>query len=253
MGIWGWLKHKYHRAGSPRWFFAGSKGWMVGLYIFGAALILIGSVWGLGFVPPERYQGESSRILFVHVPAVSLAQTIYIAIAVAGLVFLVWRMKMADLFIQAVAPIGMVMTAAGLATGAIWGMPTWGTGWVWDARIISTLVLLLLFFGLMALREAVPNPDRGARAVALLAVVGVVNIPIIQYSVEWFATLHQPESITIGQRPTIAAVYLWPLGINALGYYCFAAGAAIAALRVRILHAESGTEWVREWVRGGDE
>jgi heme exporter protein C len=120
---------------------------------------------------------------------------------------------------------------------------------VWDARITSTLVLLLLFFGLMALREAVPNAERGARAVALLAVVGVINIPIIKYSVEWFATLHQPASLTIGEKPAIAAVYLWPLGINALGYYCFAAGAAIAALRMRIVQAESGTEWVREWLR----
>ena len=221
---------------------------MIGLYAVGVALILVGSIWGLGFVPPERYQGDSFRILFVHVPAVSLAQTLYVAIAVAGLVYLVWRMKMAAMLIAAAAPVGMAVTAAALATGIIWGMPTWGTGWVWDARTVSTLVLLLLFFGLQALRQAIAHPERAALAVSLLAVVGVVNIPIIQYSVEWFTTLHQPASIEIGEKPTIAPMYLWPLAMNALGYYCFAAGVVIAALRLRIVEREANTEWLCTWL-----
>ena len=245
----GWLKRKFHRAGSPRWFFAASKPWMIGLYAVGIGLVLAGSIWGLGFVPPERYQGNSFRILFVHVPAAFLAQSIYVGVAVAGVVFLVWRMKMADVAIAAAAPIGTAIAAAALATGFVWGMPTWGTGWVWDARTVSTLVLLLLFFGLVALRQAVPNRERGALAVALLAVVGVVNIPIIKYSVEWFATLHQPASIEIGERPTIAAVYLWPLGLNVLGYFCLAGGAVIAACRALVVQREADTEWVREWLR----
>ena len=243
-----WLKRKFHRAGSPRWFFAAAKPWMIGLYAVGICLVLAGSIWGLGFVPPERYQGNSFRILFIHVPAAFLAQSIYVGVAVAGVVFLVWRMKMADVVIAAAAPIGTAFAAAALATGFIWGMPTWGTGWVWDARTVSTLVLLLLFFGLVALRQAVPNRERGALAVALLAVVGVVNIPIIKYSVEWFATLHQPASIQIGERPTIAAVYLWPLGLNVLGYFCFAAGAVLAACRALVVQREAETEWVREWL-----
>ena len=221
---------------------------MVGLYVAGIALIVVGSTLGLGFVPPERYQGDSFRILFVHVPAVHLAQTIYIAVAVAGLVYLVWRMKMADLVIAAAAPVGMALTAAGLATGVVWGMPTWGTGWVWDARIMSTLVLLLLFFGLLALRQALPRPDRAAMAVSLLAVVGAVNLPIIKYSVEWFTTLHQPASLTLGERPAIAPVFLVPLALNALGYYCLAAGIVIAALRMKIIERESGTSWVADWL-----
>lgn len=246
---WGaWLRRTFHRLGSPRWFFAGSRRWMIGLYLTGSALILAGAVWGLAFAPPERYQGESARILFVHVPAVSLAQSLYFAIAVSGAVYLIWRMKMADLLIKAVAPIGLAMTAAGLATGAVWGMPTWGTGWVWDARIISTLVLLLLFFALLALREAVPNPVRAAKAVALLGVIGIVNIPLIKYSVQWFTTLHQPASLVLGERPAMAAEFLWPLGITAAGYYCFAAGAVIAALRARILASEAGSAWVRVWM-----
>ena len=201
-------------------------------------------------MPPERYQGDSFRILFVHVPAASLAQSIYVAVAVAGLVYLVWRMKMADMLIQAAAPIGMIVTAAALATGIVWGMPTWGTGWVWDARTVSTLMLLLLFFGLLALRQAIGQPQRAALATSLLAVVGVVNIPVIKYSVEWFATLHQPASIEIGERPAIAPIYLWPLAFNALGYYCLVAGAILAALRRTIVERESTTVWVRDWLRG---
>ena len=248
MALGGWIKRTFHKSGSPRWFFAASRRWMIGLYGVGMVLILTGSIWGLGFVPPERYQGDSFRILFVHVPAASLAQTLYVGIAAAGLVFLVWRMKMADMLIEAAAPVGMAITAAALATGIIWGMPTWGAGWVWDARTASTLVLLLLFFGLLALRQAIARPERAAQAVALLAVVGVVNIPIIKYSVEWFATLHQPASLEIGAKPTIAAIYLWPLGINALGYYCLVAGVTIAALRAKIVERESATEWVRAWL-----
>ena len=245
-----WLTRAFHRTASPRWFFDGSRAWMIGLYVVGALCILVGSTWGLGFVPPERYQGDSFRILFVHVPAASLAQSIYVALAVAGLVYLVWRMKMADMLIQAAAPIGMIVTAAALATGIVWGMPTWGTGWVWDARTVSTLLLLLLFFGLLALRQAIGQPQRAALATSLLAVVGVVNIPVIKYSVEWFATLHQPASIEIGERPAIAPIYLWPLAFNALGYYCLVAGAILAALRRTIVERESTTGWVRDWLRG---
>lgn len=243
-----WVKRAFHRLGSPRWFFAGSRSWMIGLYALGITLILVGSIWGLGFVPPERYQGDSFRILFIHVPAAFLAQSIYVAIAVAGLVYLVWRMKMADVLIAAAAPIGTAIAAAALATGFIWGMPTWGTGWVWDARTVSTLVLLFLFFGLVALRQAIPGQERAALAVALLAVVGVVNIPVIKYSVEWFATLHQPASLEIGKRPTIAPVYLWPLACNVLGYFCFAAGAVLAACRATVVEREADTEWVRRWL-----
>lgn len=244
----GWIKDTFHKAGSPRWFFTGSRPWMVGLYVVGGLLILAGSTWGLGFVPPERYQGDSFRILFIHAPAAHLAEAIYVAIAIAGFVFLVWRMKMANLLIVAAAPVGLVVTVLALATGIIWGIPTWGTGWVWDARTVSTLLLAFLFFGLIALRQAVPRPERAARAVALLAVVGVINIPVIKYSVEWFTTLHQPPSIEIGKKPAIAAVFLWPLALNVLGYYCFVAGVVIAALRVRIVERDAGTEWVREWM-----
>ena len=250
MGFLDWTRRAFHRTGSPRWFFAGSRPWMIALYAVGIGLIVVGSTYGLGFVPPERYQGDSFRIMFIHVPAAHIAQVIYVVVAAAGLVHLVWRMKMADLVIQAAAPVGMVITALALATGAIWGMPTWGTGWVWDARVLSTLVLLLLFFGLIALRQAIVQPDRAAMAVSLLAVVGVVNLPIIKYSVEWFTTLHQPASITLGERPAIAPIFLLPLALNALGYYCLVVGIIVAALRLKIVEREAATAWVGDWLDG---
>ncbi|MCY3837718.1 MAG: heme ABC transporter permease CcmC [Gammaproteobacteria bacterium] len=243
----GWIKTTFHKTGSPRWFFTGARPWVVGLYVFGALLIVVGSTWGLGFVPPERLQGNSVRILFIHAPAAHLAEAIYVSIAIAGFVFLVWRMKMADMLIQAAAPIGFVVTVLALATGIIWGIPTWGTGWVWDARTVSTLLLAFLFFGLVALRQAIGREDRASRAVALLALVGVVNIPIIKYSVEWFTTLHQPPSIEIGRKLAIAPVFLVPLAVNVLGFYCFVAGVVIAALRARIVEREAGAQWLRDW------
>lgn len=244
----GRIKNAFHRSGSPRWFFAGSRPWVVGLYVLGVVLVLAGSIWGLAFVPPEQLQGNSVRILFIHAPAAHLAEAIYVVIAGAGFVFLVWRMKMADMLIQAAAPIGFVVTAVALATGILWGIPTWGAGWVWDARTVSTLLLAFLFFGLVALRQAIGRPEQASRAVALLALVGVVNIPIIKYSVEWFTTLHQPPSIEIGRKPAIAPVFLWPLAVNTLGFYCLVAGVVTAALRARIVEREAGAQWVRDWV-----
>lgn len=244
----GWLRETFHKSGSPRWFFAGARSWMIALYALGVGFVVVGSTWGLAFVPPDRLQGDSFRIMFVHVPAAWVAQSVYVASAVAGLVFLVWRMKMADMFIAAAAPIGLTISVLALATGIIWGMPTWGTGWVWDARTVSTLALAFLFFGLVALRQAIPRAERAASAVALLAVVGVVNLPVVKYSVEWFTTLHQLPSVEIGARPTIAPVFLWPLGLNVLGYYCLAAASVTAALRAVILEREADTGWVRKWL-----
>ena len=167
----------------------------------------------------------------------------------AGFVYLVWRMKMADVFITAAAPVGAILTLLSLASGILWGMPTWGTGWVWDMRTTSVLVLLFLFFGLIALRQAIPRPDRAAYSVAILALVGVVNIPIIKYSVEWFTTLHQPASITFTNEPTIETSMLWPLLVNTIGLYIFIAGVILAAMRVEVLKREQATEWVRDITR----
>ncbi len=170
----------------------------------------------LGFAVPADYQqGSTVLLLFIHVPADVAAEAAYGAIAICSLLSLVWRHPLSDIAGRAAAPFGAVFTALGLITGALWGKPMWGTYWVWDARLTSFLLLLFLFFGYMALWNAIEDEVRAARAAAILALVGVVNIPIIKFSVEWWSTLHQGESIVSGK---IAPVYLWPLLIMMLGY-----------------------------------
>jgi heme exporter protein C len=166
-------------------------------------------------VPPDYQQGTTVMILFIHVPADAVAELAYVAIAACSLLSLVWRHPLSDTAARAAAPFGAMFTALGLVTGALWGKPMWGTYWVWDARLTSFLLLLFLFLGYMALWNAIEDEIRAARAAAILALVGAVNIPIIKFSVDWWSTLHQGESIMSGK---ISPVYLWPLLIMMLGY-----------------------------------
>ncbi|MYD43602.1 MAG: heme ABC transporter permease [Gammaproteobacteria bacterium] len=239
-----WFRQTFHRMGSPPYFYRGARKWITGLYIVGLALLVVGTIWGIGFTPADRLQGDSFRIIYFHVPTAHLSQLIYIAVAVAGFVFLVWRMKMADVFMVSAIWLGAWLTAFALFSGIVWGIPTWGTGWVWDARTTSVLVQLFLFIGLIALRGAIPNSQRAALAVSVLAIVGVLNIPIIKYSVDWFTTLHQPASIQIGEPIAIDLAMLWPLLINSLGLYAVAAGVILSHMRIHVLRRERDSEWV---------
>ena len=249
-----WFTRTFHKMGSPPFFYRGAGIWVIWLYIIGLGALTIGTVWGLGFTPADRLQGDSFRIIYLHVPAAHLSQLIYLVIAVAGFVYLVWRMKMADVFMVSAVWLGAWLTAFALFSGIVWGIPTWGTGWVWDARTTSVLVQLFLFLGLIVLRVAIPNSQRAALAVAVLAMVGVINIPIIKYSVDWFTTLHQPASIQIGNPIGIDTSMLWPLLVNTIGLYALAAGVILYYMRIYVLRRERGSEWVREVVanqRGG--
>jgi heme exporter protein C len=182
------------------------------------AVIAVGLVWALIFAPPDYQQGESVRIMFIHVPAAWMALSVYLFVAVASGVALVWRHPLADIAAQAAAPIGAGFTAVCLATGSLWGRPMWGAWWVWDARLTSVLVLFFLYLGYIALVNAFDDRSRGARAGALLALVGVVNLPIIKFSVDWWNTLHQPDSVMRLGAPTIAVSMLLPLLVMWLGF-----------------------------------
>jgi heme exporter protein C len=183
-----------------------------------AGVLAIGLVWSLFVAPPDYQQGESVRIMFIHVPSAWMALSVYLFIAVASAVALVSRHPLAEIAAQAAAPIGAAFTLICLATGSLWGRPMWGAWWVWDARLTSVLVLFFLYLGYIALVNAFDDGSRGARAGSLLALVGVVNLPSIKFSVDWWNTLHQPASVLRLGRPTIAISMLLPLLVMAVGF-----------------------------------
>ena len=245
------LKEYWRRLGSPKWFYRISAPWQTLFAAAAVGLLAVGVVWGLAFAPPDYQQGDSFRIIYVHVPSALLAQSVYVLLGVAGALLLVWRMKMAALVLETMVGFGLWATALALFTGSVWGKPTWGAWWVFDGRTTSTLVLLFLYFGLYALRRAIPDGQAAGRACALLAIVGLVNIPIIKYSVEWWTTLHQGATFKLTEAPAMPAQMWAPLLVNALGAYCLFAATLIAKLRNAILNREAGAQWVRELVEQG--
>src|SRR6202000_924233 len=204
----------------------------VTLLTLGAGLVL-----GLR-APPDYQQGDSVKIMFLHVPAAWTAMMAYGLLAVASLFSLVWRHPLADVAAKAAAPLGAVFTLLGLVTGSLWGRPMWGAWWVWDARLTSFLLLLFLYLGYISLWNAIEDEVRAARAAAILALVGVVNLPIIEFSVDWWTTLHQGESILSGQ---IAQVFLWPLLTMALAYMLIFAALWMIRIRTEIVNRRART------------
>lgn len=206
--------------------------WLAGL----SALLLAAGLY-LGFAAPEDYQqGVTVRIMYIHVPFAWLAMMCYVVMAVAALGTLVWRHPLADVALKAAAPIGAVFTGLALVTGSIWGKPMWGTWWVWDARLTSVFVLFLMYLGIIALTRALDDPARSARAAAVITLVGVINIPIIKFSVDWWYTLHQPASVFRLDGPTIHPSLLWPLLIMAAGFTVLFFTLHLMAMRTEIWH-----------------
>ena len=236
----------FHKLGSPKWFYEISGKLMPWIAAFSLLALVVGSVWGLVFAPQDYQQGNSFRIIYIHVPAAILAQSCYMMLAVAGVVGLVWRMKLADVALQCAAPIGAWMTFVALITGSIWGKPTWGTYLEWDARLTSMLILLFLYFGIIALRMAISNRDTAAKATSVMAIVGVINIPIIKYSVDWWNTLHQPATFTITEKPAMPPEMLLPLLVMVLAFYGLFTLNLFMRMRLEILKREHKTRWVRD-------
>ncbi|MGO1232543.1 MAG: heme ABC transporter permease CcmC [Marinobacter sp.] len=241
----------FHKLGSPKWFYGIATRFMPWLLAAGLIMLLAGLVWGLAFAPKDYLQGNSYRIIFIHVPSAFLAQSMYIMMAGAAVVTLVWRMKLADVFVKAVAPVGLVFTFLSLFTGAVWGKPTWGAWWVWDARLTSMLILLFLYGGVIALDRAINDEKSAARAVAVLVLVGVVNIPIIKYSVDWWNTLHQPATVKLTEKPSMPTEMWVPLLLSILGLYLLFGWLACLRMKTEILTREQRTRWVKELVMAG--
>ena len=206
-----------------------------------AAVLAVGLYWSLVVAPPDYQQGDTVRIMFIHVPAAWMALNVYLFVAVASAVALVWRHPLAEVAARAAAPIGAAFTFVCLATGSLWGRPMWGTWWVWDARLTSVLILFFLYLGYIALVNAFDDPARGGKAGSVLALVGVVNLPIIKFSVDWWNTLHQPASVMRIGGPRIDISMLVPLLIMTAGFSLFFLALLMLRMRTVLNERKAGT------------
>lgn len=210
-------------------------------------LTLAGLYIGFFVAPPDYQQGESYRIIFIHVPAAWMSMFIYILMAVYSIIALSWKVKLAETMASALAPTGALFTFLALWTGALWGKPTWGTYWVWDARLTSYLILLFLYIGFMSLESAIDDARRAAKASALVAIVGAFNVPIIYFSVKWWNTLHQGISVSPG-KSSMETSMLWAMMIMAVAFWMYSIAVVLMRARTKILERERQTSWVQELV-----
>jgi heme exporter protein C len=236
----------FHKLASPPWFYRFSGRLLPWLGALCAVLIAYGLYGGLVLAPADYQQGDSFRIIYIHVPAAWMSLFIYVAMAVCGVISLVWRIKLAEVVLISSAPIGAAFTFLALVTGSLWGKPMWGTWWVWDGRLTSELILLFLYLGVIALYSAIEDRQTAARAVSILAIVGVVNVPIIHYSVEWWSTLHQGPTITKLDKPSIHVDMLIPLLVMALGFKVYYLVGLLIRARGELLERERNSKWVRD-------
>jgi len=242
---WSW----FHRLGSPPHVYRIAGRLVPWLGWPAAMLILAGLYGGLVLAPPDYQQGDGFRIVYVHAPSAWMSLLVYTTMGSAAAVGLIWRMKVAHAVAASCAPIGASFTLAALVTGMLWGKPMWGTYWQWDPRLTSELILLFLFLGYMGLRDAFEDTQRADRASAVLAIVGLVNVPIIHYSVEWWNSLHQAPSVMKLGRPSMPASMVVPLLLMLAGFTLYFAAVLLTRLRGEVLRRERSASWVKEALR----
>ncbi len=240
--MWTWL----HKFASPPHFYR-LAGKLVPWFGWSAFVLIVAALFGgLVLAPPDYQQGDAFRIIYVHAPSAWMSLFVYVVMALASAIGLIWRIKLAHAVAASCAPIGASFTFAALATGALWGQPMWGTWWVWDARLTSELILLFLYLGYIALRASIDDLQRADRASAVLALVGVVNVPIIHYSVVWWNTLHQPATVTKMAAPSISTSMLIPLLMMIVGFTLFFVALLLVRVRGEVLRRERSAGWIRE-------
>ncbi|MDP3088534.1 MAG: heme ABC transporter permease [Methylotenera sp.] len=236
-----WFKYS-----SPQKFYP-LAGKMIPWFVWLATIFtVVGLYIGFAIAPTDFQQGEAYRIIFVHVPAAWMSMVIYIVMATWAGIGLALNARLSAMMAQALAPTGAMFTLLALVTGSLWGKPMWGTWWVWDARLTSELILLFLYLGFIALQSSIDDPRRADRAGALLALVGVVNVPIIYFSVKWWNTLHQGSSINMGAAPKMAATMLLGMLIMAIAFWMYTVAVALMRVRCIMLERERTSDWVKE-------
>jgi heme exporter protein C len=234
----------WYKYSSPAAFYP-LAGRLIPWFGWGAALLTaIGLVVGLGIAPTDFQQGEAYRIIFIHVPAAWMSMFLYLVMAFWGAMALGFNTRLSAMMAQSIAPTGALMTFIALWTGSLWGRPTWGTYWAWDARMTSELILLFLYLGVIALRNAIDDARRADRACAVLSLVGAINVPIIYYSVKWWNTLHQGSSVSLTAAPKMAAIMLTGMLIMSVAAWFYAIAVSLYRVRAIIVERERDAAWV---------
>jgi heme exporter protein C len=241
--MWQW----FYKLGSPRYFYEMTSSFVPWLMAITFFLLIVGVVWGLGFAPPDYQMGDNFRIIYIHIPTSMGMMGAFVMMACMAAMHMVWKIKVADLVAKAIAPVGAWLCALCLLTGAFWGKPTWGTYWFWDARLTSSLIMFFIYVGIMALRSAYDSETAGAKAASVLSLVGVVNVVIIYYSVEWWATLHQGASQLSARDAGANPPEIWIpalfTGVGIIGPYLLA---IVLRTRNEILRSEQRSAWVQD-------
>ena len=250
--MWNKIWLFFHKLASPKHFYRISGALIPWLATITAILLLAGLYLGLFVAPPDYQQGQSYRIIFVHVPSAWMSMFIYTFMAVLSAIYLIWNIKLADVMARSSAVLGASFTFLALTTGSLWGKPMWGAWWVWDARLTSELILLFLYIGYMALTAAIDDPRRSDKAGGLLLLVGVVNVPIIYFSVKWWNTLHQGSSVNL-TKSSMAETMLWGMLLMAMCFWMYSIAVAFMRVRTIMLERERHTDWVKAILSGGEK
>jgi heme exporter protein C len=235
----------FHKTGSPPWFYNFSGKLIPWLWAIFLAMTAVAMYLVFFNVPPDYQQGETIRIMYIHVPSAWMSMMIYGLMAIMGIIALVWRIRIMEVLVISSAPVGAAFTIVALLTGSMWGRPMWGTYWVWDARLTSELVLLFLYFGVIALYNAYDEPRKAAKAASLLSIVGAVNLPIIYFSVEWWNTLHQGSSFG-GDGPGIHPTMLVPLLLMAVSTKFYYGANLLSRARLTLVKQDHRKRWVQD-------
>ncbi|QMT60723.1 heme ABC transporter permease CcmC [Legionella sp. PC997] len=239
-----------YQLASPKLFYS-FTGRLTPILAVGALVtLLVGIIWGLVFTPPDYQQGDAFRIIYVHVPSAFLSMMLYAWMGFLAVLLLVWRIKIAGLLINIVAQIGLSMAFLALVTGSIWGKPMWGAWWVWDARLTSELILLLLYAAILATHYAIKNKEDGDKIIAILTLVGIIDLPIIHYSVYWWNTLHQGSTLSVFAKPKIDGSMLYPLLITIAGFFLYCLWIILEKARQELLIREKRQAWVKVQFEG---
>ena len=248
--LWLLIKKWLIEMGSPPLFYKWSTKILPWLFISAILILGIGLSWGLLFAPTDYKQGDVYRILYIHVPSAILGQSIFMFMAFCGFINVIRRAKISGMMLKSAAPIGISFTLLALVTGSIWGKPTWGTWWVWDARLTSTLILFFIYAALIGLHSTIEDKTKADRAVSILSIVGLAIIPVIKKSVDWWQTLHQPSTFTITSSPSMSPDMYQPLLLCLIGFYLFFALLLTLNLRNEILERERTKNWVKQLLGG---